>query len=155
MLPPLKAILSKHSNLSVNPFVVTVQGRTSGAARDRHMKNERVELRLSWPFPFLLLLSLCSIRSAPPPFPPFPFLCSSPCWISPILPPLLLQTSISRAQCTSRSRKTSPPPPPPKCQWSMESSLCLGKQQYITATHLYILNTPVNVSRCPILNECI
>ena len=123
------------TNLCVNLFFVALQGRTSGAARDGHMKHERVELRLSWPFPFLLLLSpRAPFDQHPPPLlpsPPFPFLSPSPGWIS---PPLLLRASISRARCTPRSRKTSPPPPPPKCQWSMESSLCWGKQQMMLIT---------------------
>lgn len=43
LLESFKASLSKHTNFCVNPFFV----RTSGAARDGHMKHERVELRLS------------------------------------------------------------------------------------------------------------
>lgn len=64
--------VSKHTNLCV---FVTFQCRTSGATRDGPMKHDRVELRLSWPFPFLLLLILPSApfdQHQPPPFPSLP-----------------------------------------------------------------------------------
>lgn len=95
------------------------------------------EAQLTLPLPSPPFPCAPSISTPPPhphPSPPCPFLSSS-CLPCPIESDLLLhRASISQAQCTPRSRKPSPPPPPPKCQWSMESSLCWGKE-WITDAH--------------------
>lgn len=124
-----------HTNLPAPVFFVACQGRTSAAGKDGWSMRG-----WSWgsadPSPSFSSFPRAPSISTPPPSPPRPFLPSS-CLPRPVESDLLLllhQASISQAQCTPRSRKPSPPPPPPKCQWSMESSLCWGKE-WITDAH--------------------